>query len=67
LANAEDGTQDGILWDDSEQSVKGASFSEIKKIVRNVNVTENFKFAFQSGIFSITFHFKYFVILINVF
>jgi hypothetical protein len=25
LSNAEDGTQDDILWDDSEQSGKGAS------------------------------------------
>jgi hypothetical protein len=28
LSNAEDGTQDDILWDDSEQSGEGASFSK---------------------------------------
>jgi hypothetical protein len=28
LSNAEDGIQDDILWDDSEQSGKGASSSE---------------------------------------
>jgi hypothetical protein len=34
LSNAEDGTQDDILWDDSEQSGKGASSSA------NESVTE---------------------------
>jgi hypothetical protein len=34
LFNAEDGTKDDILWDDSEQSGKGVSSSE------NENVTE---------------------------
>jgi hypothetical protein len=34
LSNAEDGKQDDILWDDSEQSGEGASFSE------NESVTE---------------------------
>jgi hypothetical protein len=34
LSGAEDGTQDGILWDDSEQSDKSASSSE------NEGVTE---------------------------
>jgi hypothetical protein len=28
LSNVEDGTQDDILWDDSEQSGEGASSSE---------------------------------------
>jgi hypothetical protein len=28
LSNAADGTQDDILWDDSEQSAEGASSSE---------------------------------------
>jgi hypothetical protein len=28
LSNAEDGTQDDILWDNNKQSGKGASFSE---------------------------------------
>jgi hypothetical protein len=28
FSNAKDGTQDGILWDDSEQSGEGASSSE---------------------------------------
>jgi hypothetical protein len=34
LSNEEDGTQDDILWDDSEQSGEGASFLE------NESVTE---------------------------
>jgi hypothetical protein len=34
LSNAEDGTQDDILWDDNKQSGKGASSTE------NENVTE---------------------------
>jgi hypothetical protein len=34
LSNAEDGTQDDILWDDSEQSGEGATSSE------NESVTE---------------------------
>jgi hypothetical protein len=33
LSNAEDGTQDNILWDDSEQSCEGASLSENESVV----------------------------------
>jgi hypothetical protein len=32
LSNAEDGTQDDILWDDSEQSGEGASASENESV-----------------------------------
>jgi hypothetical protein len=34
LSNAEDGTQENILWDDSEQSDEGASFSENKSVTK---------------------------------
>jgi hypothetical protein len=32
LSNAEDGTQDNILWEDSEQSGEGASSSEYESV-----------------------------------
>lgn len=61
LCNAEDGTQDDILWDNSEQSSEGASPSEneaatersldklsdlIKKMERDVHVVKILNFYF---------------------
>jgi hypothetical protein len=72
FVNAKDGKQDDILWDNSEQCGKHASSSENesdwriiertfwvnKKDRKECACSENFKFPFHSGIFSITFQFK---------
>jgi hypothetical protein len=70
LSNAGDGTRDYILWDNSEQSGEGATSSEDEsategsldelsdEIKSKCARSENFKFPFHSGIFSITFHLK---------
>jgi hypothetical protein len=36
LSNTEDGAQDDILWDDSEQGGEGASFSENESLTEGL-------------------------------
>jgi hypothetical protein len=74
LSSADDGTPNDILWNDSENSDKRTSSSEnesategsldelsdwIKKDTKEYACSANLKIPFYSGIFIITFQFKY--------
>jgi hypothetical protein len=78
LSGAENGKQDDVVWNNSEQSGEGGSYSEIEnsteksryqlfdylKDRKECACSETYKFIFNSCIFSVTFPFKY---VLNIF